>query len=391
MGTTETKARRVAIAYHCFAHYRAAVLEELAFKGRHRYTFIASRKTLEASIKAWDPPPGIDFRHTYAKFTHGVVVQPGIILAALSPRYDVLVMHGVVWWPFTWPAVILARLTGKRVYYWGHGWTAPERGLRGAIRALYNRLPHGLMFYGHYAKIIEMMHGTPPERVHVIYNSLDYPAQKAARDAVTHDMLAQMRCEVMGTDVRPIAACVSRLIHVRRLDLLIDAAASLKAQGREIDLLLVGDGPERAALEAHAKARGVRAVFYGACYDEAVIAKLVMMSNVMVAPGKVGLTAMTSLACGIPVVTHDNEANQMPEWEAVIPGKTGSLFADGDAEDLARAIGRWTATPWPDPSVRRDCIEIIERFWNPANQRRCIERAIDGLGADDLFFMKERA
>ena len=67
MGTTETKARRVAIAYHCFAHYRAAVLEELAFKGRHRYTFIASRNTLEASIKAWDPPPGIHFRHTNAK------------------------------------------------------------------------------------------------------------------------------------------------------------------------------------------------------------------------------------------------------------------------------------------------------------------------------------
>ncbi|MFN7786613.1 MAG: hypothetical protein ACK5QR_09755, partial [bacterium] len=67
------------------------------------------------------------------------------------------------------------------------------------------------------------------------------------------------------------------------------------------------------------------------------------------------------------------------------------LFADGDAEDLARAIGRWTATPWPDPTVRRDCIEIIERFWNPANQRRCIERAIDGLDADDLFFVKEGA
>ncbi|HYD01236.1 MAG TPA: glycosyltransferase [Phycisphaerales bacterium] len=385
-------ARRVCIAYPFFPHYRGPVLAELLARGKHRYTLVGDRVSSEPSIKVWEVATGTDWVDApvwAVGKSRGVYMQPGLIRAGLSGRYDVLVIHSGVWWPTTWLCAIAGRLTGKRVLSWGHGWTRPEGGWRGWLRRVYYRLYHAHMTYGHYAKIIFMQTGWEAEGVQVIYNSLDYARQRAARESVAPTELAALRQKVMGGWAElPLVACVTRLIPVRRLDLLIEAAALLKAQGRPVALLLVGDGPERAPLEALAKERGVACVFYGACYDEEAISRLVMLSRCVVAPGKVGLTAMTALAYGVPVVTHGDENNQMPEWEAVVPGKTGTLFKDGDVADLARAVGVWTLGA-PDPAVAGSCIEIIERFWNAPMQRRCIERCIDGKPADDLFWMKE--
>ncbi|TMQ73353.1 MAG: glycosyltransferase family 4 protein [Candidatus Eisenbacteria bacterium] len=245
------------------------------------------------------------------------------------------------------------------------------------------------MFYGHMAKTIAIREGIDAARIHVIYNSLDYGAQKREREKVTPGDLVMIRRELFGDTEKPVAICTTRLTQARRLDLLIEALALLRGRGREVNLLLVGDGPERANLQAQAAALGLSVHFYGACYDEAKLARLVMASNVTVAPGRVGLTAMTSLGYGCPVITHSNPDEQMPEWEAIIPGKTGSLFTLNDVQDLARAVEEWTETPWPKEHVSADCYGEIEKFWNAPFQRVVIERAIDGKPADDLFWAKE--
>jgi glycosyltransferase involved in cell wall biosynthesis len=138
-----------------------------------------------------------------------------------------------------------------------------------------------------------------------------------------------------------------------------------------------------------AKELGVRVAFYGACYDEGVLARLIMAACATVSPGKVGLTAMQSLAYGTPVITHGQWDAQGPEWEAVIPGKTGDLFKYGSSDDLARILRRWTQTVRASQDVREACIRLIERFYNPVFQRRAIDRAVAGLAADDLFWQRE--
>jgi hypothetical protein len=125
--------------------------------------------------------------------------------------------------------------------------------------------------------------------------------------------------------------------------------------------------------------------FEGACYDEHRIAELISASTVTVAPGKVGLTAMHSMVYGVPVITHSDADDQMPEWEAIIPGVTGALFARDSVEGLEAAIREWTRDPWPSEPTRRACESIIDRFWNPHVQRRLIEHAVLGRPADDLL------
>ena len=99
----------------------------------------------------------------------------------------------------------------------------------------------------------------------------------------------------------------------------------------------------------------------------------------------VGLTAMHSLAFGVPLVTHSQWDAQMPEFEAIIPDRTGGIFENHNIHDLSQVLQKWTQSISPEESVQKECIAIIERFYNPIKQTEIIERALKGLPANDLL------
>jgi glycosyltransferase involved in cell wall biosynthesis len=140
-------------------------------------------------------------------------------------------------------------------------------------------------------------------------------------------------------------------------------------------LLIVGDGPEKDNLAALAASMGVPHRFWGECYDETTIAKLYKLSDLTVSPGKVGLTAMHSMAYGTPVISHNNLDNQMPECEAILPGITGDFFLENSSEDLARTILNWFHRHPVKPES--ECIKRVEAEFTPEFQRRAIENALE--------------
>src|SRR5206468_6115718 len=99
--------------------------------------------------------------------------------------------------------------------------------------------------------------------------------------------------------------------------------------------------------------------------------------------------AIQSLAYGTPVITHDDHTTQGPEWEAIVPDRTGAFFRIGDVAELARVIRAWTSSPVPNPQIRAECHKILAKFYNPAFQCRAIDRAVSGAPADDLFWIEE--
>jgi hypothetical protein len=92
---------------------------------------------------------------------------------------------------------------------------------------------------------------------------------------------------------------------------------------------------------------------------------------------------MHCLAYGVPCVTHDDWLDQMPEFEAILPGRTGAFFRKDDVEDLARVMQEWLSPP-RKPQVANACIAHVERFYTPLVQAGVMLRALHGDEADDL-------
>jgi len=376
----------VGIAYHQIAHYRRAVFDALARSDRFAFRILSDTRAPDPTIALVEPESTKwDWLSTRNLWLGHCLWQRGIVREALLGDYSAFIFLGNFLYLSTWIAAPVARLRGRRVLFWTHGWLRRERGLKGYVRRVFYRLAHGLLVYGHWAKSIGIELGFDASRIHVVYNSLDSEAQTRLRLAVTRERLAAVREELFPGSAAPIAICSARLVAARKLDLLIDAVARLRTRGRDVRLVLVGDGPAKAELEAAARAAAIHAKFVGACYDEARIAELTMAADVTVMPGSIGLTAIQSLAYGTPVITHANRETQNPEWEAIVPGRSGDFFQPDDVEDLVRSLERWTSKPRRDPRIVAACVGTIERLWNPATQRRVIERALEGAEADDLF------
>lgn len=380
----ESAPTRTVVIYHFFPHYRKAVVDMLAQSETVDFTFVGDDRDYLRSIAPAKFGEHVKFRLARTRHLFGPFMwQWGAISWAIRPEFDVVVMHAVPHWPCTWAGALLARLAGKRVIFWGHGYLYRPVGLKGLLRRLFYAIPHAHMVYGDRAKLIAESTGWPRRPVTVIYNSLDSDHQRELRNRLSARATSEVRQALFGSIGTPVVICPTRLIRVRRLDLLIEALALLAKRGAKANLILVGDGPERARLEQLAQSLDVSVHFEGECFNEERIAHLMLASNVTVAPGKVGLTAMHSMAYGVPVVTHSNADSQMPEAEAVVPGVTGSLFSEEDVAGLARSIAPWIASPARDASVESACVDAIERTWNPRNQRRLIEGAIREIQADD--------
>jgi glycosyltransferase involved in cell wall biosynthesis len=380
-----TRKPLVGVAYHQIAHYRRAVFDALARSEKFSYRILSDTEPQDQTIAVVDPSTtDWDWLRTKNLWIGPFLWQRGLVREALMGDYAALIFLGNFAYLSTWIAAPLARLRGRRVLFWTHGWLRHERGLKGFVRLAFYRLAHGLLVYGHWAKSIGADLGFDPSRIHVVYNSLDYEAQRKLRETISAERLEAFRKQLFPGNVAPIAICSARLVRGRKLEMLIEAAAKLRERGRELHLLLVGDGPARAELEAAARAAGVKAHFAGACYDEARLAEMTMAANVTVMPGSIGLTAIQSLAYGTPVITHAHRETQNPEWEAVVPGRSGDFFAPDDVDDLVALLERWISRERRDPRTVAACIESVENRWNPAKQRLLIERALAGAEADDL-------
>lgn len=367
---------KIAVIYHQFPHYRAPVLRALAMDGRHDYSFWASPEDF-SGIKAFKGDETVQIRPLQVTPTrHGFRLR-GYLPILRDSSIDALIILGNPNIVATWILAIIGRLQGKKVLFWAHGWLRHESAPKRALREAYFRLSHMLLVYGERSKEIGQAQGYPPGRIRVIYNSLDFKRAEAIFRSLQDGPERDHSKGIFPDPDRPLLICTARLTDLCRFDLLISAAHTLKQRGRPVNVLLVGDGPARAALERQASELGVDVHFFGACYDEATLGRLIYDADATVSPGKIGLTAIHSLSYGTPAFTHSDLDRQMPEVEAITPGKTGAFFRHGDAQDLADALQRWFDANPDRAAVRQACHATIAQKWNPDNQRKLIEDALD--------------
>jgi 1,2-diacylglycerol 3-alpha-glucosyltransferase len=375
--------KRIAFFNPIFAHYRSALLRELRGSESFEYFLFGDTHDRYGNVPACDLSAEPRFRPTpYVRFLRVIAWQKGIVAPTLLGDFDGYILEGDAYYLSSWVGAIFARLRGRRVLFWSHGWTRSDRGMKHVVRQLFYRLADGLLLYGDRGRTLGIECGFAADRLYVMYNSLDFEQQRECSAAVRPDEVAALRRELFGSEPVPVVIGTARLTEKKRFDLLIRALGVINRRGKKVSLLLVGDGPARPSLERLARSENVQVVFAGACYDESGLARYFACASVTASPGEVGLTCMHSLGYGVPVVTHNDPNRQMPEFEAIIPGVTGDLFEPDDVDDLARKLDRWTpgAGVVPD-SVRKACLTRIETRYHARFQARAIELALSGAPA----------
>ena len=378
--------KKVAVIYHYFAHYRQPVVDELINNSKHHYEFLAGTNNFGTGIKLIEHFPDNRFRHAKCLLFGPLLFQWRAITAALGTRYDTLILLGNCRWPTTWLAAIFARIRGKQVLFWSHGWIKKESGLKGWLRNTFFKIGHGILLYGHRAKCIGIQNGFNPEKLHVIYNSLDCKLQDDTIKKLGPNDRDQTREKLFGQDAKnAILVNVTRLHHHKKIDMLINVAAMLNERSVPVNVLIVGEGPHKPELEKLAKDKNVNTVFTGALYDELEIGRMLNASDIAVMPGPVGLLAMHTLAYGVPVISNNHFDTQMPEFEAIQPDITGDFFENDNLNSLALSIQKMLKNQHQFDQRRKKTREVIERFYNPTSERILIDRAVDGHIADDRF------
>lgn len=129
---------------------------------------------------------------------------------------------------------------------------------------------------------------------------------------------------------------VGRIVPVKGLPLLIEAVARLADDIPGLELVVVGDGPDRARIEAAAKPLGTRVRFTGYLSQDAV-AGAIRQADIAVLP---------SFAEGVPVFLMEAMASGKPVIATQIAGvnelakdrESGLLIPPGDIDSLTEAI-----------------------------------------------------
>ena len=97
-------------------------------------------------------------------------------------------------------------------------------------------------------RVIEL--GVPAERVHLAYRGVN-------REQFSPEDKSAARARLGISHALPLFLWVGRMVPVKGLDVLLEAAGKLRQHGRPFELVLVGDGSERNRLEQTVSARGL--------------------------------------------------------------------------------------------------------------------------------------
>ena len=301
----------------------------------------------------------------------------GMLPLLLKKEYTQYLMMGHSRNLSTFCFLVLKRLLypNKKIYLWTHGFYGKESRLEFLWKKLLLGLADELLIYGDYACRLMEHIGFASERLHAIHNSLSYDVQLKLRNQLTQSDVYQ---SYFG-NTHPVIIFIGRLNPVKKLPMLVEVISKLRKKDEIYNLVLVGDGPDKERLQLLAKEQGVLSQiwFYGACYEERKNAELIYNADICVAPGNIGLTAIHALMFGCPVITHNDFAYQMPEFEVIKPKETGDFFTRDDMASLADVLSEWfVANRNRREEIRKACYGVIDSQWTPQYQMKVLHTVI---------------
>ena len=203
-------------------------------------------------------------------------------------------------------------------------------------------------------------------KLHLVRHGVEPDGALAARTLSGHDEVADNR----------VVLAVGRLVPKKGFDVLLRSFALLVQDVPKARLCLVGDGDERATLEALANrldlTQQVRFFGWQSLGD---VQSLMKRAGVLVVPSRIdrrgdrdGLpnVVLEAFACGLPVIASPLDGIQ----EAVIHRKTGLLVEPQDIRGMASALKEMLTNTGLRDYVTSEARDLAARTFCPAGNLR---------------------
>lgn len=202
---------------------------------------------------------------------------------------------------------------GRLVIGWGLG-SPPVHGYLKVRRASFINQFDAMIAYSQRGAEEYAALGFPRDQIFVAHNSVSPPPS------------TPLPLRHATFNLQPVILFVGRLQARKRLDLLLRACALSDSHPR---LVIVGDGPERAALESLAKEIYPEAQFVGAKHG-AQLKPYFAAADLFVLPGTGGLAVQEAMSYGLPVIVAQGDGTQ----DDLVRKENGWQIPPGDFDAL---------------------------------------------------------
>ena len=298
----------------------------------------------------WDVPLTEGYEHEFLalrrparRLSFREIDNPSVALALDRFDPDVVQVFGYAY-RTNWRAVAWARRRGRPVLLYSDSnlnarraaWKSVLR--EPVVRSFYRRVD-GALAIGDNNRAYHLRYGLPEERVFPGVCPID-----RARLLAAVPEPAAARARVRGAhgipgDAFVVIACGKYVARKRMADV-ASAVATLEARGIPAWAMLVGEGPDRPALERLIAQTGTRRVVLTGFVNQSRIPAYFAAADVLAVPSEFDphpLVVAEGASFGLPVVASD-QLGCIGEHDSAQPGRNTLVFPCGDREALAGSI-----------------------------------------------------
>jgi len=266
--------------------------------------------------------------HRQAGFRPGI----GLDIGRLAVEHHIDVLHCHHYSPFVYGQIAALRGGDLQVVFTEHG-RSSDAGpslKRRLVNPIIGRLPASICAVSHDLRRHMIAEGLPGARVQVVHNGIELGTRPSpiARSSARLALGLAQDAFVVGA--------AGRLDPVKNLATLIKAATVVAASQPKLRVVLVGEGPDREALEQLIEASGLQRVVVLTGYRTDVRQLLPAFDvyvNTSVHEG-VSLTILEAMAAALPVVA--TRVGGTPE--VVVDQETGLLVPSHGVMQTAAAL-----------------------------------------------------
>ncbi len=171
----------------------------------------------------------------------------------------------------------------------------------------------------------------PEHKVRVIRNGID-----CSRFVPSEPARGELRQELGLGPETPLVGIVAALRNEKNHQMLVEAAAKMRARHPDAHWIIVGDGPEQESIEARADDLGVldRIHLLGTRHDTDKLVAALDVFTLCSLNEASPVSILEALACEVPVVATDVGSVS----ESIIDGRTGYLIPSKDSQAMSDRI-----------------------------------------------------